>query len=688
LLLLACSLATAAQAQRPPSRHAQVGAGDIFTALTQPDRAAEMEALHALSDALSGTPDPAKLEAARAKLADVLQVEERHQADMPPALVMSGIASRIEAALAGLEEARRAPPPAPDRPQAFLVPGLAALSAALTVALIACVAGLAARGREAEAQEDLQDTLKKIRRRLEGGAPAAAAGGLAQDMAGEASEAVQQATVAVDRLGSAARDAEGRLQTSVGDTEARLHAAATVAAQLEHWMDSLPERLAASVQAIGSHGLPGIEAAAARIEVSAEKIAGLQNLLADYGGAVSGLSAQAEQSAENLQRQVLAMHERFEALAGVLPERVAGALPAAMGELTSAADLLAELSNLAIGQTVRLEDIVARADKVAYDLPAVAQLLEAASAHLLGQIDQDAGSSAAAGQVAEDLAEMSRLAKAAADAMEGRLASGADRVQAQLEAAVAAVSEAVARQVAQAADAFGTRFAGRTELLQAALEQAALAVTNAAASLPEIGYGVREATAQLSGEVGGQAAALREAAASLAAESAALLEAARARATNDAASGAQEASSFDTMAGLAARLAAAEPALIGLQAATETVQRAAARLLESAQAQDAAMARAEEAAADVARIVAAPRPDAAEGPALAGLTGIASLAESLQGEAESLAACVLRGDTLRIPAELISQTPVMLAAIETSIHRLRGTATALALASDGRLKAA
>jgi hypothetical protein len=30
----------------------------------------------------------------------------------------------------------------------------------------------------------------------------------------------------------------------------------------------------------------------------------------------------------------------------------------------------------------------------------------------------------------------------------------------------------------------------------------------------------------------------------------------------------------------------------------------------------------------------------------------------------------------------------MLAAIETSIHRLRGTATALALASDGRLKAA
>jgi hypothetical protein len=53
-----------------------------------------------------------------------------------------------------------------------------------------------------------------------------------------------------------------------------------------------------------------------------------------------------------------------------------------------------------------------------------------------------------------------------------------------------------------------------------------------------------------------------------------------------------------------------------------------------------------------------------------------------------LAASVLRGETVRFPAELVSQTPVMLAAIETSIHRLRGTATALALASDAQRKAA
>jgi hypothetical protein len=639
LLLLVCSCATTAQAQKPAARHTQVGAGDIFAALTQPDHQAELEALHALNDTLSAPPDPAKLDAARARLAEVLQAEERHQNDMPPALVMSGISSRIEAAIAGLEEARHTPPPAPDRLQTLLVPGLAAVSAALGVALIACLAALAARGRQAEAQEELQDTLRKIRRRLEGGAPAAATVGLADTASGEASEAVHQATVAVDRLGSAARDAEGRLQTSVGDAEAKLHAAATMAGQLEHWMESLPDRLVASVQAIESRGLPDIEATAARIEDSAASLAGLQDLLADYGGAVSGLTAQAQRCAEDLQCQVLAMHERFEALAGSLPERIAGALPAAMGELTSAADLLTELSTLAIGQTERLEDIVARADKVAYDLPAVAQLLEAASAHLLGQIDQDARSSAAAGKVAEDLAEMSRLARAAAEALPERLESGAG-----------AFRETLAGQVALAADTVATRVAGRTELLHAGLEQAALAVTNAAATLPEIRDGLRETAARLAEAVAGVAA--------------------------------------ERPVQVTDGLAAAQPALISLQAATETVQRATARLLESAQAQDDALARAGHAAADVARLVALPKSELGEQHALAGLNEIASLVESLQGEAESLAACVLRGDTVRVPAELISQTPVMLAAIETSIHRLRGTATALALASDGRLEAA
>jgi hypothetical protein len=948
-LLLACSFAAAAQAQKPAPRHAQVGAGDIFAALTQPDHPAELEALHALRDALNGSPDPERLQAARARLAEVLQAEERHQGDMPPALVMSGISSRIEAAIAGLEEARHAPPLAPDRLQTLLVPGLAAMSAALGVALIACLAGLAARARRAEEQEEMQDTLKKIRRRLEGGAPAAA-GGLAQEMAsGEASEAVHQATVAVDRLSSATRDAEGRLQTSVSDAEARLHAAAHMAGQLEQWMESLPERLAGSVQAIEARGLPDIEAAVARIEDGAAGLAEFQDMLADYGGAVSGLTAQAELATANLHGQVSVMYERFEALAGSLPERIAGALPAALGELNSAADLLAELSSLAIGQTGRLEDIVARADTVACDLPAVAQVLAQAAADLLGQVDRGATLPAAAARVADDLAEMSRLARAAADslperleaaacavearleasagvvaeslgrqlaaaadAVEGRLAGGADRVQAQLEAGAGAVGEALAQRVALAAETVGTRFTGRAELLQAGLEQAAMAVANAAATLPEIRDG------------------LREAALGLAAESSALLNAARARVAGDGASGIQGAPSMEAMAGLgqtlvaltgqletalgtaetlrvqaaeqadsiragetdqvatlfevlagraeaclsalpseaaalaataaqlrgdAAELAAsamrmggdasgsnqmpaeagtlltalqsvcqrldetlaafgetglalndgverirretqrmqdgsasaeavlagatagdpatqlavltgrlsalledfrvragqmpqsfdgdtrggplldamsaqaermaavldrneqladrlaeaahavavasaerpvpvedalsaAQPVLIGLQAATETVQRAAARLLESAQGQDAALARAGQAAAEVARLVAAPKADVAEGHALAGLTGIASLAESLQGEAESLAACVLRGDAGRIPAELISQTPVMLAAIETSIHRLRGTATALALASDGRLKAA
>jgi chromosome segregation ATPase len=983
-----------AQAQKPPPRHTQVGAGDIFAALTQPDHPAELDALHALRDALSGSPDPAKLEAARARLAEVLQAEERHQADMPPALVMSGIAGRIEAAMAALEEARHVPPPPPDRLQTLAVPVLGAVSAGLAVALIACLAGLASRGRSSEAQEELQDTLKKIRRRLEAAPTATPGGGLAQDLAemasGEASEAVHQATVAVDRLGSATRDAEGRLQTSVGEAEARLHAAAAMAGQLEQWMEALPDRLSASVQGIEAHTMPALDAAAARMEESAASLAGLQDLLADYGGAVSGLTAQAEQATDNLHAQLSVLQKRFETLAGALPERVTNALPPAMAELNSAADLLAELSTLSIGQTVRLEDIVARVDKLAADLPAVAHALESASKSLLARIDQDAGTSAAANQAAEDVAEMARLARAAAeslgerlataaDAMEVRLAGSADRIEARLEAAAGAVSETLAGKLGTAAEAAGSLLIGRTELAQAGLESAALMVADAAATLPSIRDGLRDVTAELRSEAGVQTAALREAAASLAAEGAALPKTARAHVAGDGASeghpapepgrvealaqnlvmltsrletvlraaealhaeaaeqvesaraeeadqvatlfevlagraeaclsalpgeaaalaataaqlrgdaaelaatamrmdadapvadrmpaqagailnalqsvcqrledslaalggtgmaldegvarigrevrrlqdgsdsaqaglaasaaAVQEAASmlkqglagvratdaaqasdpavqevqaqltvltarlgavledlghraaeptqstdtgrlerplldtltaqadelaallgqFDTLRAQAERmaamldrneqvaerlaeaasavadaatavverpvqapdtLAATQPALIGLQAATETVQRAAMRLLESAQAQDAALARAGQAAADVARLVTPPKADTAEGHALAGLHGLASLAESLQGEAESLAACVLRGDSVRIPSELITQTPVMLAAIETSIHRLRGTATALALASDGRLKAA
>jgi hypothetical protein len=127
----------------------------------------------------------------------------------------------------------------------------------------------------------------------------------------------------------------------------------------------------------------------------------------------------------------------------------------------------------------------------------------------------------------------------------------------------------------------------------------------------------------------------------------------------------------------------------GLEAATETVQRSVQRLLESAAAQEAALSRASLAASEVARLAEAPAFRAGvDRMGLAGLNGLASLAETLQGEAESLAASVLRGEAVRFPAELVSQTPVMLAAIETSIHRLRGTATALALASDAQQKAA
>jgi len=923
----------------PPPAPAPVGAAEIFSALTQPDRPAELEALHALRDALNGSPDPARLAAARDQLATVLQAEERHQADMPPALVMSGIASRIEAAMTALDQARHAPPapPAPllpQRLQAYAVPGLAGVSMALGVALLAALAGLASRGRPDGEAEEMQETLNKIRRRLETLLPDPAGQGRAQELAeaasGEASDAVHQVAIAVDRLNSSTREAEGRLQSLMDAAEARLqgtmdtaemrlHAATATAAQVEQLMDLLPERLGESVQAIEARGLPAIDAAVARVEAA---VSPLGDLLADYAGAVSGLTARSNEAAGHVETQVAGLGASLEKLAATLPERVAAALQpalqAALRELNNGADLLDELNCLAIGQATRLTDIIARADKVAYDLPAVAQSVEAAVTHLQRQVDHDGRMSATLNDAADGLARLTREAASAAvevparlaeaaGALETRLLQGSEALQTRLDAGAGVASDLLMQRLAAAAASVESRMAKATEALQARLDAGAGAIADAAATLPAIREGLRDVVVQLARDTRSQASVLAEAARSLSAESAALLEAAQSRvAGNDdmaaraalsmdaaqefgarvggltarletlladaeaaraqaeasahaqaqemrareadqvaavldalsgraetclgalpaeaaalAAAAAQVRGDAERLAGIAAQIAEAASApdalsadpggvltallagcqrlennlvLLGeagmaltgeisdidrqtrqirdeaaaaqagiaasaregeaairtaaatltevmarLQASTagdavaSTVQSRLAMLADQladwlkrsepsaamwseritalldrneqlagrlAVAADAvagagvgqphlaeATASVHRAAADVAHL-AIRDPCPAEGLALAGLNGLASLAETLHGQAESLAASALRGETVDLPAELVSQTPVMLAAIETSIHRLRGTATALALASDARRKAA
>ena len=65
------------------------------------------------------------------------------------------------------------------------------------------------------------------------------------------------------------------------------------------------------------------------------------------------------------------------------------------------------------------------------------------------------------------------------------------------------------------------------------------------------------------------------------------------------------------------------------------------------------------------------------------LGGVADDTELLLRQAEALAETVLAGQAPGLPPLLASRAPALLAQVETTIHRLRSVATALALASDG-----
>jgi hypothetical protein len=122
VLLALCLFAGAAGAQpaahmAAPANPEPVGATEIFDALTRPDAPSDVQRLRALKDAMAGTPDAKTLNDMRVQLDTVLRDMERRQGELPPALVMSGIASRIDSAMTRLEAAH--PPavaPAPQGP--------------------------------------------------------------------------------------------------------------------------------------------------------------------------------------------------------------------------------------------------------------------------------------------------------------------------------------------------------------------------------------------------------------------------------------------------------------------------------------------------------------------------------------------------------------------------------------------
>jgi hypothetical protein len=421
-----------------------VGANQIFSALVQPDRPVEVGLLHGLRDTLARQPDPATLQSARAQVDTILQAEEKREGDMPPALVMSALASRMEAALAGLENARHVPPPpSPSLERPWPVPALAAAAGSLALALVACLVFLAARTKPAEDTGDIRDTLNKIKRRLDD-----AAGGmrhalsLADSARGEASDAAQEAGVAVGRLGTAAREAETKLRGSVDEAEQHLRAAATIAGELEQWLESLPSRLTEVFDRAEACGGGHLEAAAAQM-------AGGVARLAEVAASLPASQLALQETIEALAQTDNASAHALDALKAA-SERAEEQLPALVAAGVSAAhEVLQEGSNQEALEAIR--SLGAHLERMGAALPeAVAQAVEKGVAIALGEA---AASLEAAARVPERVsAELHALHVRGVEAIDLAAARLAD---AALEIAGKAVAEPTAQQVLQLANLMG-----------------------------------------------------------------------------------------------------------------------------------------------------------------------------------------------------------------------------------------
>jgi hypothetical protein len=118
--------------------------------------------------------------------------------------------------------------------------------------------------------------------------------------------------------------------------------------------------------------------------------------------------------------------------------------------------------------------------------------------------------------------------------------------------------------------------------------------------------------------------------------------------------------------------------LAELAQAVENTRATAAKLAERDDAQAAAADRMAQAARE---LIAASWPGEPQ-PSLAWLRGLAAQTNSLLTAAGGIAETALRGDARDLPPDVAADGPALLAAIETCISGLRGTATALAIASD------
>jgi hypothetical protein len=422
----------------------------VFAALTRPDRQAEITALHRVRQSLDHAPDQKSLDAARTQLDALLQAEDRFQGDIPPALVASNIASRIENAIAGLEQARAAAEP-PLRAW-WVMPSLAGAAGTLGVALIAALVASAGRGGQSEEHQETREAVGKLRRQVE------AATDLFYTMQtrtatafDEAAVAAQDAATAVLRLNGASKDAETRLLGCVDDVEARLQAASS----FDQTADSLHERLVAVVDGMEGRGLRVIEAAAAELASSSA-------ILASVASGTAEVQQQIADGAQTLARTLPGTTGGLIAASAAVKDQLAQsalALDGSRAALEISAEAVTRGAHQAASCTTRLTEAI-----TAFALPAeTASLLQAArelqdhgfaiaeAAHLRSERD-------------ERLADQAATALRGVEVSAGRVGDTAAQMAAALDNAAAALAsaeiEAQATREAQAA-----RFASVLESL-------------------------------------------------------------------------------------------------------------------------------------------------------------------------------------------------------------------------------
>jgi hypothetical protein len=433
-------------AMAAPPGHADPAAAATSPAETAPV-SAETLALRKLRDTLAMDGDQRAIVDARVQI-DALLARQPE----PPAGtdILREAASRMEAASAALQEAARQPAlavpaapsasPAPNSLPAGMpawmpawmgvpvwgVPRLAYAAGLAALILLCAIAALIMAGRrlvvsQAAAQAALQAGGKLFD-------AAARRFARAQDEAGQAAEAASgaasQAGQAAARLAGAVRDTEARLRACLQDAETRMHTAGAMARHYEQSTAGLPGMLADAVQTIVARGLPAIEDASSALRDSANAV-----------------TAQFETEARALPAL----------LADAILAVAARGLPAmetATAELAAQAGSVAQAAASLAQANASQDVVVARLEAIANAPPAEADPATVSPAEWRAALDDGTHAMQAArqslGEVSDRLAETAAtMAGALAEAGSARDASEAANSWPAAAAALAAAADAV-----------------------------------------------------------------------------------------------------------------------------------------------------------------------------------------------------------------------------------------------------